>query len=250
MTILHAGGKFDKGTYKVSGGLHGVGASVVNALSSFCMVEVKRAGFIWRQSYEKGIPSSPLEKLESTTQTGTKTSFKPDREIFKDEKVKFSFDALSTRLRELAFLNQGLTITLKDDRSQRESSFCFKNGLQEFVSFLNKTETPIHKEVLFLEGLKNEVDIQMALQWTQAYKETLLTYCNNIGTTEGGTHLVGFRSALTKTLNSYAQSEKLLKDFKNSLEGEDVREGLTAVLSIKVKEPQFEGQTKTKLGKQ
>lgn len=248
MTVLHAGGKFDKGTYKVSGGLHGVGASVVNALSSFCTVEVKRAGFIWRQSYEKGIPSGSLEKLESTQETGTKTRFKPDREIFKDEEVKFSFDTLEIRLRELAFLNQGLKITLKDERTQRESSFRYENGLQEFVTFLNKTNTSIHKNVLCLEGLKNEVEVQIALQWTESYKETIFTYCNNIGTTEGGSHLVGFRSALTKTLNSYAQTEKLLKDFKSSLEGEDVREGLTAIISVKVKEPQFEGQTKSKLG--
>ena len=248
MTVLHAGGKFDKGTYKVSGGLHGVGASVVNALSSFCSVEVKRGGFVWRQSYEKGIPTSSLEKGQSTNETGTKTSFKPDREIFKDEKVNFSFDTLSTRLRELAFLNQGLEIILKDERSKREESFCYENGLQEFVTYLNKSSTAIHKEVLFFEGVKGDVDVQLALQWSDSYKENLFTYCNNIGTTEGGTHLVGFRSALTKTLNTYGQSENLLKDLKQSLEGEDVREGLTAVISVKVKEPQFEGQTKTKLG--
>lgn len=248
MTVLHAGGKFDKGSYKVSGGLHGVGASVVNALSSFCRVEVKRGGFVWRQNYEKGIPSSSLEKLQSTNETGTKTNFKPDREIFKDEKVNFSFDTLVTRLRELAFLNQGLKITLTDEKSKREEILCYENGLQEFVTYLNQSSNAIHKEVLFFEGVKTDVDVQLALQWSDSYKESIFTYCNNIGTTEGGSHLVGFRSALTKTLNSYAQSENLLKDFKNSLEGEDVREGLTAVISIKVKEPQFEGQTKTKLG--
>ncbi len=248
MTILHAGGKFDKDSYKVSGGLHGVGASVVNALSSFCTVEVKRAGFVWRQSYEKGIPTSPIEKTNPTTETGTKTNFKPDRDIFKDEKVVFSFDTLAVRLRELAFLNQGLKISLTDERANRKENFCYENGLQEFVSYINKGDSVIHKEIIFFEGVKNEVHLQIALQWNDSYKENIFTYCNNIGTIEGGTHLVGFRSALTKTLNSYAQSENLLKDFKSNLEGEDVREGLTAIVSIKIKEPQFEGQTKTKLG--
>lgn len=248
MTVLHAGGKFNKDTYKVSGGLHGVGASVVNALSSFCSVEVRRDGFVWRQNYEQGRPVTPLEKKGETQTTGTKTNFKPDREIFKDETVSFSFDTLSTRLKELAFLNQGLKIILTDERAQREEIFCYENGLEEFVSYLNKGDQALHKEVLHFQGEKNGVDIQIALQWTDSYKENIYTYCNNIGTTEGGTHLVGFRSALTKTLNSYALSEKLLKEFKNSLEGEDAREGITCILSVKVKEPQFEGQTKTKLG--
>ncbi len=248
MTILHAGGKFNKDTYKVSGGLHGVGASVVNALSSFCTVEVKRAGFVWRQSYEKGIPTSSIEKIKPTTETGTKTNFKPDREIFKDERVIFSFDTLATRLRELAFLNEGLKIILTDERAGREETFCYENGLQEFVSYINKGDSVVHKDVISFEGVKSDVDVQIAFQWNDSYKENIFTYCNNIGTIEGGTHLVGFRSALTKTLNAYAQAENLLKDFKSNLEGEDVREGLTAVISIKVKEPQFEGQTKTKLG--
>ena len=248
MTVLHAGGKFDKDVYKVSGGLHGVGASVVNALSSFCGVEVSREGFVWKQTYEKGIPTSSIEKLQATEKTGTKTTFKPDREIFKDEKVIFSFDTLAARFRELAFLNQGLEIILNDERSERKEAFCYEKGLEEFVTFINKNATPLHKEVLFLKGTKEDVSIEVALQWNDSYKESVFSYCNNIGTTEGGTHLVGFRTALTKTLNTYAQSGKLLKDLKTSLEGEDIREGLTAVISVKVKEPQFEGQTKTKLG--
>lgn len=248
MTVLHAGGKFNKDTYKVSGGLHGVGASVVNALSSFCVVEVNRAGFTWRQSYEKGIPVSSVEKLQETDQTGTKTTFKPDREIFKDEKVIFSFDSLATRLRELAFLNQNLEITLEDEASKRKETFCYEKGLEEFVRYLNKATTPLHKEIVFFDGNKGDMEIQIAMQWSDSYKEAIFTYCNNIGTMEGGTHLIGFRSALTKTINSYAQSHKLLKDLKSNLEGDDVREGLTAIISVKVKEPQFEGQTKTKLG--
>ena len=248
MTVLHAGGKFNKDTYKVSGGLHGVGASVVNALSSFCVVEVKRAGFVWRQSYEKGIPTSSVEKIKETEETGTKTSFKPDREIFKDEKVDFSFDTLATRLRELAFLNQGLEIKLKNEVNNREEVFCYENGLQEFVRYLNKTDNPLHKEVVCFEGSKQDVEIQIALQWNDSYKETIFTYCNNIGTMEGGAHLIGFRSGLTKTVNTYSQSHKLVKDLKSNLEGDDIREGLTAIISVKVKEPQFEGQTKSKLG--
>ncbi|MCY4513415.1 MAG: DNA topoisomerase (ATP-hydrolyzing) subunit B [Bdellovibrionales bacterium] len=247
MTILHAGGKFNKDSYKVSGGLHGVGASVVNALSSYCVVEVCRNGFMWRQNYEKGEPLSVVEKLRETDKTGTKTTFQPDRDIFKDEKLSFSFDVLATRFRELAFLNQGLKISLKDERSKREESFCYENGLQEFVSFLNQSATPLHKEVLFFRGMKGDVEMEIAMQWNDSYKEGVFSYCNNIGTTEGGTHLVGFRSALTKTMNTYIQAENLMKGEKG-LEGEDVREGLTAVISVKVKEPQFEGQTKTKLG--
>ena len=248
MTVLHAGGKFNKDSYKISGGLHGVGASVVNALSSFCTVEVYRAGFVWRQSYEKGQAVGPVEKREQTTKTGTKTSFKPDREIFTDEKTVFLFDTLATRFRELAFLNQGLEIQLKDERSQREELFCYKEGLKEFISYINKGTNHLNKNVLFFEGLKNETDIQIAFQWSDTYKESIFSYCNNIRTTEGGSHLAGFRTALTRTLNAYAHNEKLLKELKSNLEGEDVREGLTAVISIKLKEPQFEGQTKTKLG--
>ena len=248
MTVLHAGGKFNKDSYSVSGGLHGVGASVVNALSSFCTVEVYRGGYVWRQSYERGQAVNPVEKLEKTTKTGTKTSFKPDREIFKDERTVFSFETLATQFRELAFLNQGLEIQLTDERSNRKERFYYKEGLKEFVSYINKGSRSLNKETLFFEGLKNETDIQIAFQWSETYKENLFSYCNNIKTTEGGSHLSGFRTALTRTLNSYAHNENLLKELKSNLEGEDVREGLTAVISIKLKEPQFEGQTKTKLG--
>ena len=249
MTVLHAGGKFDKESYKVSGGLHGVGASVVNALSSFCFVESYRDGSVWKQSYEKGIPTGPVEKIGATDKTGTKTSFKPDREIFTDETLSFSYETLATRLRELAFLNKNLEISLKDERSGREDTFLFKDGLKEFVSFINKNVDLTHKEVLYFEGEKEEIQMKFALQWTNSYKkDNIFTYCNNIKTHEGGTHLSGFRTALTRSLNSYAQSEKLVKDLKASLEGDDMREGLTAVISVSVKEPQFEGQTKTKLG--
>ena len=246
MTVLHAGGKFNKDSYSVSGGLHGVGASVVNALSSSCAVEVYRNGFVWRQSYEKGVPVTAVEKLGESRQTGTKTTFKPDREIFKDESTRFSFETLAGRFRELAFLTQGLEIELIDERSQRKDRFFFQEGLKEFVSYINKGLQAVHKEVLFFEGLREDNSLQVAFQWNESYKENIFTYCNNIRTTEGGSHLVGFRSALTRVINSYAQDQKLLKDVK--LEGEDVREGLSAVVSVKVKEPQFEGQTKTKLG--
>ena len=248
MTVLHAGGKFNKDSYSISGGLHGVGASVVNALSSSCSVEVYRGGFIWRQSYERGQATTPVEKLGKTEKTGTKTIFTPDREIFTNEKTTFSFETLAARFRELAFLNQALEIQLTDERSQRSETFCFKEGLKEFILYVNKGTHPINKEVLFFEGLKEETDIQIAFQWNESYKENIFSYCNNIRTTEGGSHLVGFRTALTRAINSYAHNEKLLKELKSNLEGEDVREGLTAVVSVKVKEPQFEGQTKTKLG--
>lgn len=251
MTMLHAGGKFNKDSYSISGGLHGVGASVVNALSSHCAVEVYKNGFTWRQSYEKGRPVTGVEKGPANPKTGTKTSFKPDREIFKDEKTVFSFETLASRFRELAFLNQGLKIELLDERSggqARSEVFCFKEGLKEFVSYINKSSQVINKEVIFLEGSKEETSLQVALQWNESYKEAVYSYCNNIRTIEGGSHLVGFRTALTRVLNSYAHSGKLLKDLKCNLEGEDAREGLSAVISVKVKEPQFEGQTKTKLG--
>ena len=248
MTVLHAGGKFNKDSYSISGGLHGVGASVVNALSSSCSVEVCRGGIVWKQSYERGRAITAVEKQGETTKTGTKTSFKPDREIFKDEKTVFSFETLSARFRELAFLNQALEIQLSDERSKRSEIFCFKDGLKEFVFYVNKGAVPINREILFFEGLKEQTDIQVAFQWCETYKENIFTYCNNIRTSEGGSHLVGFRTALTRVINSYAHSGSFLKDLKSNLEGEDVREGLTAVISVKVREPQFEGQTKTKLG--
>ena len=248
MTVLHAGGKFDGGSYKVSGGLHGVGASVVNALSSRCRVEVHRDGFVWSQKYEKGKPLNEVTKNEETEITGTRTSFKPDREIFKDENIKFDFATLSNRLRELAFLNAGLEFLLVDERVEKEQKFKFDNGLSEMVTYLNQAKKTLHPSVVHFKGLKDGVEVEIAMQWNDSYSESIFSYCNNINTVDGGTHMVGFRGALTRTTNSYASSKNLLKDVKGSLDGDDIREGLAAVVSVKVPEPQFEGQTKTKLG--
>jgi len=248
MTVLHAGGKFDGGGYKVSGGLHGVGASVVNALSSRCQVEVQREGSVWTQRYEKGIIKTPVEKGETTTKTGTKTTFKPDREIFKDETITYDFNTLANRFRELAFLNGGLHISLKDERTGKKQDFQYANGVAEFVQFMNQSKKALHNEVIYFRGEKEGVEVEISLQWNDSYSESIFTYCNNINTHEGGTHLMGFRSALTRTTNAYATEKNLLKDLKENLEGEDIREGLAAVISVKVREPQFEGQTKTKLG--
>lgn len=248
MTVLHAGGKFNNDSYKVSGGLHGVGASVVNALSSRCTVEVKRDGHLWRQSYERGIPQATVEKLGDTDKTGTKTTFKPDREIFKDESIKFEFSILANRFRELAFLNAGLRILLQDERTGKKQEFSFSNGLVEFISYMNESKKALHSEVIYFKGNKDNVDVEIAMQWNDSYSESVYSYCNNINTIEGGTHLVGFRTALTRTCNNYASQKNILKDLKSGLEGDDVREGLAAVVSVKVREPQFEGQTKTKLG--
>jgi DNA gyrase subunit B len=248
MTVLHAGGKFDNDSYKVSGGLHGVGASVVNALSSKCVVVVRRSGDVWQQTYHKGIPSGKVEKTGSTDKTGTTTTFKPDREIFKDESITFDFNILSNRLRELAFLNAGLKITLIDERNGKKQDFEYSKGIVEFVSHLNETKKGVHPEVIYFRGNANDVDVEIAMQWNDSYSESIYTYCNNINTPEGGTHLVGFRGALTRTANAYATEKNLLKDLEANLEGEDIREGLTAVISVKVREPQFEGQTKQKLG--
>ncbi|MFZ4404855.1 MAG: ATP-binding protein, partial [Pseudobdellovibrionaceae bacterium] len=248
MTVLHAGGKFDGGTYKVSGGLHGVGASVVNALSSRCMVEVHRDGFIWRQKYEKGIVQTPVEKGETTTKTGTITTFKPDREIFKDESISFDTNTLANRFRELAFLNAGLRISVKDERTGKTTDFQYSKGIAEFVGYLNASKKAVHSDVVFFRGEKETVEVEVALQWNDTYSESIFSYCNNINTVEGGTHLIGFRGALTRTTNAYGSEKNFLKDLKSNLEGEDIREGLAAVVSVKVREPQFEGQTKTKLG--
>ena len=250
MTVLHAGGKFDHDSYKVSGGLHGVGASVVNALSRVCRVVVQTDGKKWSQEYERGLPTSPLKDLGPTDQTGTYTSFQPDPDIF-NENVRFDFGALASRFRELAFLNRGLCIQLKEQRDEEEKieKFLFKNGLSDFILHINRARTALHPEILFFSGQKKEVEMEVALQWNDSYSESVFTYCNNINTIEGGVHLVGFRKALTRVINQYAQEKGHLKDLKNSLlEGEDIREGLAAVISLKVKEPQFEGQTKTKLG--
>ncbi len=248
MTVLHAGGKFDGSSYKVSGGLHGVGASVVNALSSRCHVEVFRDGHAWTQTYSKGAPQTEVLKGEVSTKNGTRITFKPDREIFKDEAIIYDFNTLATRFRELAFLNAGLHITLTDERTQKKQDFQYTKGLAEFVGYLNQSKKASHNEVIFFKGEKETVEVEVAMQWNDSYSESVFTYCNNINTIEGGTHLMGFRSALTRTTNSYATSKNLLKDLKVSLEGEDIREGLAAVISVKVREPQFEGQTKTKLG--
>ena len=248
MTVLHAGGKFDGGSYKVSGGLHGVGASVVNALSVRCVVEVRRQGFVWSQTYERGVPKGPIEKLGPATTTGTKTTFKPDRDIFKDETIAYDFSTLANRLRELAFLNGGLLISLSDERSGKKQDFQYSAGIAEFVAYLNQSKKAVHPEVVFIKGEKDDIEIEVAMQWNDSYSESIFSYCNNINTIEGGTHLVGFRGALTRTTNAYAAEKNLLKDLKISLEGEDIREGLAAVISVKVREPQFEGQTKTKLG--
>lgn len=248
MTVLHAGGKFDGASYKVSGGLHGVGASVVNALSSKCFVEVSREGFVWRQSYERGAVKTEVEKGEPTQRTGTRTTFKPDREIFKDESVTFDFTYLGNRFRELAFLNAGLHIILKDERTGKKLDFQYSNGLSEFVTYMNASKKAVHNDVIYFKAEKEGVECEIAMQWNDSYSESIFSYCNNINTIEGGTHLMGFRSALTRTTNSYATEKNLLKDLKENLEGEDIREGLTAVVSVKVREPQFEGQTKTKLG--
>ncbi len=248
MTILHAGGKFDKNTYKVSGGLHGVGVSVVNALSEWLKVEVKRDGKIFFQEYRKGIPVKPVQEIGKTkkNETGTKVTFMADNEIFKV--TKYKFDVLAERMRELAYLNKTITINIKDLRNGgEEENFHFKGGLIEFVQYLDASRTALHKTV-YVEGEKDNTPVEIAFQYTDTYNENIFSYVNNINTTEGGTHLVGFKTALTRTLNNYASKNGLIKDGKITLTGDDFREGLTAVISVKVAEPQFEGQTKTKLG--
>ena len=248
MTVLHAGGKFNSDTYKVSGGLHGVGASVVNALSTRCQVVVRRGGFVWTQNYEKGIPQGKVEKSGTTDKTGTTTTFKPDRAIFKDETITFEFAILASRFRELCFLNAGLLIKLHDERTGQKQEFQYSQGLMEFVAHMNETKKAAHPEVVFFKGSRDDVEVEVAMQWNDSYTESIYTYCNNINTIEGGTHLIGFRAALTRSTNAYAAEKNLSKDLQANLEGEDIREGLAAVISVKVREPQFEGQTKTKLG--
>lgn len=245
MTVLHAGGKFDKSTYKVSGGLHGVGASVVNALSEWCEVQVFRDGIIWKQRYERGIPTGPVEKTGKTKKNGTLTTFYADTEIFK--KIKYNFETLANRLRDLAFLNKGLKIVLRDEREDQvqEEVFHYKGGLVEFVKYLDQNRVSLHKPVYF-EDEREGVQVEIAFGYNNSYNENIFTYCNNVNTIEGGTHLSGFRAALTRTLNNYGNKNNLLK--KVQIQGEDTREGITAIVSVKVAEPQFEGQTKTKLG--
>ncbi len=246
MTVLHAGGKFDKSTYKVSGGLHGVGASVVNALSEWCTVEIFRNNKIHYQKFERGIPVSKLEVRGDTQKRGTRVHFLPDKEIFTE--TRYQYDILAKRLRELAFLNKGINITIKDLRFDKEETFSYQGGLIEFVTFLDEGRTSIHPPI-YIEGEKENTPVEIALQYNTSYTETVLTYCNNVNTVEGGTHLSGFKAALTRSLNNFAQKNGMVKgNEKVNFSGEDVREGLTAVISVKVAEPQFEGQTKTKLG--
>src|SRR5881296_3166179 len=246
MTKLHAGGKFDKSAYKVSGGLHGVGVSVVNALSETLEMEVRRDGKVYFQRYHRGDPEAPIQETGVTDQRGTKITFKPDPLIF--ETTSFSFDILSQRLRELAFLNRGIRITIDDERDQKSHEFLYEGGIVSFVQHLNKAKTPIHPDVVYLQGARDGIEIEIALQWNEGYAENVYAFANNINTIEGGTHLVGFKSALTRTINAYGVANGILKKDDEALQGDDVREGLTAVISVKVPEPQFEGQTKTKLG--
>ncbi len=246
MTMLHAGGKFDKKAYQVSGGLHGVGASVVNALSEWCTVEVWQKGKVHLQRYSRGIPETGLEVIGDTDQTGTIIEFKPDAEVF--ENVEFSFEFIAIRLRELAFLTKGVEINIRDDRSGEVDRYLYEGGVQEFVRFLNEGRSMLHPDPIYLQGERDGVVVEVALQYNDGYQETLFTYANNIKTDEGGTHLVGFRSALTRTINNYATRNNLLKNVKFNLSGDDTREGIAAVVSVKVSEPQFEGQTKGKLG--
>jgi DNA gyrase subunit B len=248
MTVLHAGGKFDKSSYKVSGGLHGVGVSVVNALSEWLKVEVKRDGKIYFQEYRRGFPVKPVKEIGKTKrgERGTTVTFFPDSEIFKV--TEFRFDILSERMRELAYLNKNITINIKDERNGGEEvSYHFKGGLIEFVKYLDASRQALHKTV-YIEGEKDNTPVEIAFQYTDGYSENIFSYVNNINTHEGGTHLVGFKTALTRTLNNYAYKNNLIKEGKITLTGDDFREGLTGVLSVRVAEPQFEGQTKTKLG--
>ena len=246
LTVLHAGGKFDNDSYKVSGGLHGVGISVVNALSETLDLEIWRNGQVYQQSYERGAPSASLEMTGTTKRRGTKVTFKPDHLIF--ETTVFSFDTLAQRLRELAFLNGGIVITLDDERDGKSHKFHYEGGIVSFVMHLNTNKTAVNEKPVFIHGEKDGIDVEIALQWNDGYAEILYSFANNINTHEGGTHLSGFRSALTRSVNAYATKNNLAKDLKESVTGEDIREGLTAVISVKIPHPQFEGQTKTKLG--
>ncbi|MCA9771134.1 MAG: DNA gyrase subunit B, partial [Myxococcales bacterium] len=242
MTKLHAGGKFDKGSYKVSGGLHGVGVSCVNALSEMLRLEIKRDGKVYFQEYERGAPRKPLEEIGKTRGRGTKVHFKPDPKIF--TVLEYNYDTLSKRLRELAFLNAGLKITITDERDEpaKTHEFLYKGGIRSFVEYLNQRKNPLHTKPIYVEGENAGVQVEIAIQYNDSYAENIYSFANNINTTEGGTHLTGFRSSLTRTINTYGKSNDLFKGLKVDLSGEDMREGLTAVISVKVPEPQFEGQ--------
>ena len=247
-TVLHAGGKFGDGGYKVSGGLHGVGASVVNALSEKMVVEVSRDGYIWRQEYLRGEPTSPVEKVAPTTKTGTKSTFWLDPEIF-TETTEIDVDIVATRFREMAFLNKGLKIILHDEKdTNKDETFHYEGGIASYVSFLNQNKTPMFDEPIYMEKIVDKIKVEVAMQYTDSYNESILSFANNINTHQGGTHLTGFRNAITRVLNDYARTNKILKDSEPNLTGDDVREGLTAIVSVKIENPEFEGQTKEKLG--
>jgi len=246
MTTLHSGGKFDSDSYQFSGGLHGVGVSVVNALSEFLEMEIYRDGKVYSQRYERGVPVTPFETIGNTKRRGTKIKFRPDPEIF--ESLDFSYDTLSQRLRELSFLNSGLKISVVDERTDKKQEFQYKGGIVSFVEYLNKNKSTIHPKPIHLEGEKEGIYIDIALQYNDGYAENLFSFANNINTVDGGTHLIGFKSALTRSLNNYGANLSQFKNLKASLSGDDAREGLTGVISVKVSNPQFEGQTKAKLG--
>ncbi len=245
LTKLHAGGKFDTGAYKVSGGLHGVGVSVVNALSEQLDVEIKRNGRVYAQRFHRGDPEAPLAEVGTTGQRGTKVTFKPDALIF--ESTEFSFEIISQRLRELAFLNRGVSISIEDQRTQKQHEFLYSGGIAEFVEHISRAKTPIHEPVIALTGSRDGLEVELALQWNEGYAESIFSFANNINTIEGGTHLSGFKAALTRTVNAYTSAQSNGKN-SEALQGEDAREGLTAIISVKLPHPQFEGQTKTKLG--
>ncbi len=245
MTKLHAGGKFDDHSYKVSGGLHGVGVSVVNALSSLLEVEIYSGGKIHFQTYERGIKASELKVTGDTSKQGTKVHFIPDAQIFTT--TDFSYDILVRRMRELAYLNKGVRIVIEDEHSDAKEEFLFEGGIKQFVEYINRRHTPLHKPI-FMEGVKNDVQLEVAIQYNDTYNEKLFSFANNINTVEGGFHLIGFKAGITRTINQYATNGNLPKNLKAKITGDDVREGLTAIISVKLKQPQFEGQTKTKLG--
>ena len=247
MTVLHAGGKFGGEGYKVSGGLHGVGVSVVNALSEWTMVRVQRDGKIHQQEYRRGVPLYDVKVVGESDQTGTTTRFKPDPEIF-TETTEFDYDTLQSRIRELAFLNRGIEITLTDERTDTFNSFRYEGGINSFVEFLNKNKEVLHEKPIYMEGTRDGIHVEVSLQYNDGYSENIYSYANNIHTHEGGTHEAGFKSALTRIINEYARKTGAIKDNDANLTGDDVREGLTAILSVKIPDPQFEGQTKTKLG--
>lgn len=246
LTILHAGGKFNNGAYKVSGGLHGVGISVVNALSEYLEVIVKRDGKVYKQKFSRGKATTELEVVGESEETGTTISFKPDDQIFED--TDFKFETLEFRLREMAFLNKGIKIVLEDKRTKKKRNFHYEGGIKSFVEYINRNKNPIHDNIIYFESEKEGTVVEVAMQYTDSYSENIFTFANNINTQEGGTHLSGFKTALTRSINDYARKYGILKEKDENLQGDDAREGITAVLSVKLMEPQFEGQTKTKLG--